>query len=88
MTATGLQLDATARARADAVTEAIRNRGRDTRHEHTREIVRTELPDDVRTMIIEMQGEISKHALQLIEIKMQLADVSAALRDAVARRVA
>jgi hypothetical protein len=80
-----MALDETARAKADAVAAAIRNRGR-TEH-HTRE-VRTELPDDVRAMIIEMQGEISKHALLLIELKMQLADVSAALRDAVARRVA
>jgi hypothetical protein len=62
-------------------------RGRTRTIDHTRE-VRSELPDDVRAMIIEMQGEISKHALQIIEIKMQLADVSAALRDAVARRVA
>jgi hypothetical protein len=54
--------------------------------QHTRE-VRSELPDDVRTMIVEMQGEISRHSLQIIELKMQLADVSAALADYV-RRVA
>jgi hypothetical protein len=71
--------------RAAAVLAHVKRRG-EIRHEHTRE-VRSELPDDVRAMIIEMQGEISKHALQLIELKMQLADVSAALADYV-RRVA
>jgi hypothetical protein len=56
--------------------------------QHTRELVRTELPDEMRALFLEMADKISAHSLEIIELKRQLADVSAALRDAVARRVA
>jgi hypothetical protein len=73
--------------RAAVIAERIKNRGRTTEH-HTRELVRTELPDEMRALFLEMADKISMHSLEIIELKRQLADVSAALRDAVARRVA
>lgn len=67
-----MALDDTARARAEAVAAAIKNRGR-TEH-HTRE-VRQELPDDIRDLVIENSQVATKQTIEIAELKSQLASL-------------
>jgi hypothetical protein len=52
MTNTGRALDSAARARAEAVSAAIRARGKsEVHHEHTREVVRQDIPAEIIDLI-------------------------------------
>ncbi len=51
------------------------------RSEHTREVVRQDFPDEVRTIIEEMAGLIARHNIELIEAKTRISDLERALGD-------
>ena len=72
--------DDLARQRAEAVAAAIAARGlRETRSEHTREVVRTDLPDDIKALILETGADVQALRLEVATLRAALADY---MRDA------
>ena len=75
MTLTGQQLDELARQRAADVAAAIAARAmRDVHHEHTREIVRTDLPDDIKSLILEAVADVQALRLEVATLRSVIAD--------------
>lgn len=71
--------DDLARQRAEAVAEAIRRRGL-VRAEHTREVhTRTDLPDEIKALILETVADVQALRLEVATLRAALADY---MRDA------
>lgn len=77
MTAIGL-LDDAAHARAAAVAEAIRKRGL-VRAEHTREVVRQDLPDDIKAAFVEAVTAVATLQLKVAQLEARTSDLESLL---------
>ena len=53
--------------------------GRETRHTEHREVVRQELPDELRALILEIANVNSRQSLELAQIKTRVAGLETAL---------
>lgn len=77
MTAIGRAVDA-----ASAYTEAIKRRGlKEVRSEHTREVVRQDLPEELRALIIENAQVATQQTLKIAQLEHRIADLERALGD-------
>lgn len=86
---TGRQLDDEARKRAEAVAAAIRNRGREVvKHEHTEQIVRQEISEDVQRLFVEGVAQMNAVALKLPTLEARIADLEKAIGDIARQAVA
>lgn len=82
MTSIGRPLDDLAKSKAEAVAAAIRSRGlREVRNEHTREVVRQDLPEELRALIIENAQVATQQTLQIADLTRRVADLERAMRD-------
>lgn len=82
MTNTGRPLDDLAKTRAEAVAAAIRSRGlREVRNEHTREVVRQDLPEELRALILENAQTATLQTIKIADLEHRIADLERALRD-------
>ena len=77
MTAIGRAVDA-----ASAYTEAIKRRGlKEVRSEHTREVVRQDIPEELRTLILENARVATQQTIQIAELLNRVSDLERALGD-------
>ena len=82
MTNTGRPLDGLAKSKAEAVAAAIRARGlREVRYEHTREVVRQDLPEELRALIIENAQVATQQTIKIAQLEHRIADLERALGD-------
>lgn len=73
-------LDDLARQRAEAVAEAIRKRAvREVRAEHTKEVVRTDLPDDLKAAFVEAVTTVATLTLRVGQLEARVADLESLL---------
>jgi hypothetical protein len=78
----GQQLDDAARERAEAVAAAIRNRGREVvKHEHTEQVIRQEISEDVQRLFVEGIAQMNAIALRLPTLEARISDLERALGD-------
>ena len=77
MTAIGRAVDA-----ASAYTEAIKRRGlKEVRSEHTREVVRQDLPEELRQLILENAQTATLQTIKIAELEHRISDLERAVRD-------
>ena len=82
MTAIGRPLDDLAKQRAEAVAAAIRNRAsKEVRSEHTREVVRQDLPEELRALILENAHVATQQTLKIADLERRVSDLERALGD-------
>jgi hypothetical protein len=59
---------------ADVAPRDWRLKAREIRHEHTKEITRQELPEEVQALLLEMADKINAQAMKLIELERSIED--------------
>jgi macrodomain Ter protein organizer (MatP/YcbG family) len=76
MTAIGQPLDDYAKKRAADVAEGVRKR-LEIRHTETKET----LPEDIRALVIETASTVTQQAIELAELKAEVAKLTSVMRD-------